>query len=68
MRGDTGCSRRSESIAQRLRVGLETTRIIRVAGPRVPPLPACAPCVCMCVCVCEVCMCVRERRLLRPGP
>ena len=31
--GDTGCRRRSESIAQRLRVGLETTRIIRVADP-----------------------------------
>ena len=31
--GDTGCRRRSESIAQRLRVGLEKTRIIRVADP-----------------------------------
>ena len=65
MRGDTGCSRRSESISQRLRVGLETTRIFRAAGPRVPPRPACAPCVCGCVWLCMVvcggcvCECVR---------
>ena len=56
--GDTGCSRRSESISQRLRVGLETTRIIRVAGPRVPHCPP-APRVCVCVYVCvRLCVCL----------
>ena len=58
--GGTGCagrSRLSESISQRLRVGHETTRIIRVTGPGagMRARPACG--------LCRVC--VRARARLR---